>query len=98
METWIGAGGWGDFRGPSGNRLGDYARAFRFVEVNFTFYRHPPLVAARRWRRAVPADFRFAVKAHRSITHGERFLATRRALASLAGDAAIAHALRADVL
>ncbi len=97
-DLWIGAGGWGYFHGSSGRPLTDYARAFRFVEVNTTFYRHPSIVAVRRWRRSVPEDFRFSVKAHRDITHGERMRATRKAMAALARDAAIARALGADLL
>ncbi len=97
-ETWIGAGGWGYFRGPSARPLKEYARAFRFVEVNTTFYRHPSILAARRWRRTVPEDFRFSVKAHRDLTHVERMRATPRALAALTRDAAIARTLNADVL
>ena len=98
-EAWNGAGGWDYFRsGPTGRPLPDYARGFRFVEVNTTFYRHPSIVDARRWRRSVPLDFTFAVKGHRSITHGAGFQATRAALSAVARDLAIAHALRADVL
>ena len=98
MQTWIGAGGWGYFRGPSGRPLSDYALGFRFVEVNSTFYRHPSLLTARRWRRSVPEDFRFAVKGHRTITHTERFRATRPALSALARDSAISAVLGADIL
>jgi len=97
-DAWIGAGGWGYFRGPSGHPLEDYALAFRFVEVNATFYRHSTILDARRWRRSVPNDFRFSVKGHRAITHGERFQPTRRALAAVSRDAAIARALKADIL
>ena len=97
-ETWIGAGGWAYFRGPTGRSLEDYARAFRFVEVNSTFYRHPDLPMVRRWRRTVPPDFRFAVKAHRDITHEEGCRPTRRALSALARDAAIARTLGSDLL
>ncbi len=96
--TWIGAGGWAYFRGPSGRPLPDYARAFAFVEVNATFYRHPSILDARRWRRSVPEDFAFAVKGHRSITHAGPMRASRTAIAAMARDAAIARALRADVL
>ena len=71
-EAWIGAGGWGYFRGPSGRPLEDYARAFRFAEANVTFYRHPSLTTVRRWRRSVPRGFRFAVKANRFISHIKR--------------------------
>ncbi len=98
VETWIGAGGWAYFRGPSGASLGEYARAFRFVEVNVTFYRHPSLFDARRWRRSVPKDFRFAVKAHHSITHTQRLRATRTAESAVARDVAITKALGGDIL
>jgi len=98
VDAWIGAGGWGYFHGPSGKNLVDYARGFGFVEVNSTFYRHPPREAVRRWRGSVPAGFRFAVKGHRSITHVHRFRATRGALAALARDAAIARTLDSDIL
>ncbi|HTD81084.1 MAG TPA: DUF72 domain-containing protein, partial [Thermoplasmata archaeon] len=82
MDAFIGAGGWGYFHGPSGKPLVDYARAFRFVEVNSTFYRQPSEGAVRRWRRSVPTGFRFAVKGHRSLTHVHRFVATRGAMAA----------------
>ena len=97
-DVWIGGGGWGYFRGPTGRSLEDYARAFRFVEVNTTFYRHPSIPAARRWRRTVPGDFRFSVKAHRDVTHTERMRATRRAIAALTRTVAVADALKADLL
>ncbi len=97
-EAWIGAGGWSYFQGAPGPRLQAYARAFRFVELNASFYRHPSILDARRWRASVPDDFHFAVKGHRSITHGERFLATRTALSALSRDAAIVSALRSDLL
>jgi len=98
VDAFIGAGGWGYFHGPSGKPLVDYARAFRFVEVNSTFYRHPSQGAVRRWRRSVPTGFRFAVKGHRSITHVHRFLATRGAIAAIARDAAVAKTLGSDIL
>lgn len=98
VDAWIGAGGWGYFHGPSGHALEDYASAFRFVEVNATFYRPPSILDARRWRRSVPNEFHFSVKGHRSITHGERFQASRRALAAVARDSAIVRALKGDIL
>src|SRR5437867_13257097 len=98
MDSWIGAGGWGYFHGPSGNSLLDYAKAFRFVEVNSTFYRHPLPAAVRRWRRSVPADLHFSVKVHRSITHPARFQASARARLSLAADEAELSAVGPDAL
>lgn len=52
-----------------GDRLGFYARQFKSVEINNTFYRQPKTQTLRDWRDTVPSDFRFAVKASRYITH-----------------------------
>lgn len=89
----IGAGGWGYFSGG----LRSYARAFPFVEVNATFYRHIPESYARRWRAQVPADFVFSVKVHRDVTHGSGLVAPI-ARAALAHDARLARILRAPFL
>ena len=64
-ESLVGAGGWGYFSGG----LEAYAKAFRFAEVNATFYRRIPEAMARRWRTRVPSDFVFSIKAHRDVTH-----------------------------
>ncbi len=52
--------------------LGYYAGRLRTVEVNTTFYRTQPDDVVAGWVAAVPPDFRFAVKAHRRITHNRR--------------------------
>lgn len=55
-----------------GSGLARYAAVFPGVEVNSTFYRrHRPDTFAR-WAAAVPAEFRFALKMPRDITHGKR--------------------------
>src|SRR5438552_651029 len=71
-ESLVGAGGWGYFAGG----LAAYAKAFRFAEVNATFYRRIPESMARRWRARVPADFVFSVKAHCDVTHAGRLQAS----------------------
>jgi uncharacterized protein YecE (DUF72 family) len=48
--------------------LAAYSKAFNFVEVNSTFYQMPPLKDVKTWRRLVPPDFQFAVRANRKIT------------------------------
>jgi len=83
-ESLIGAGGWGYFSGG----LDAYAKAFRFAEVNATFYRRIPESTAHHWRARVPADFVFSVKAHRDVTHAGRLQA------SAAGREAIGSAWR----
>jgi uncharacterized protein YecE (DUF72 family) len=68
----IGTGGWHYFLTP-GDKLANYSRCFRFVEVNASFYSHVPLRMAFSWRRRVPEGFVFSVKAHRAITHKHKF-------------------------
>jgi uncharacterized protein YecE (DUF72 family) len=56
----------------SDEMLAYYAGRLRTVEVNTTFYRTQPEDVIAGWAAAVPAEFRFAVKAHRRITHNRR--------------------------
>jgi uncharacterized protein YecE (DUF72 family) len=52
--------------------LGYYASKLPSVEINNTFYRLPRPEVVESWAAQVPADFRFAVKASRRITHIKR--------------------------
>ena len=71
----IGTAGWsipaqhaGAF--PSkGSQLERYSRRFSSVEINSSFYRPHRLGTYQRWAATVPADFRFAVKMPKEITH-----------------------------
>jgi uncharacterized protein YecE (DUF72 family) len=63
---------------PSAERLHFYAKHFNSVEVNTTFYGTPKKTTTRAWRDAVPARFRFAIKASRFITHNKKLLQPRR--------------------
>lgn len=58
---------------PAGTRPADflatYARAFRGVEVDSTFYAVPDARAVRAWRERTPDDFTFALKMPKEITH-----------------------------
>lgn len=49
-----------------------YAERLDTVEINTTFYRNPSAEIVASWSNSVPASFRFAVKAHRRITHNRR--------------------------
>src|SRR4051794_38838309 len=78
MEIRVGTSGWHykHWLGPvypkglaPSQMLEWYAQHFRAVEINNTFYRLPPENAVETWRATVPADFRFAVKGSRFITH-----------------------------
>jgi len=78
MNVLIGTQGWnyaawvGSFY-PSDTRpaefLSTYARAFRAVEVDSTFYAVPDAKAVRAWAERTPADFTFALKMPREVTH-----------------------------
>ncbi|HWT06671.1 MAG TPA: DUF72 domain-containing protein [Xanthomonadales bacterium] len=57
----------------NGSRLERYARRFRCVEINSSFYRPHRLSTYARWAASVPGDFRFALKVPKEITHTRRF-------------------------
>src|SRR5918992_4877567 len=52
-----------------------YAERLPTVEINNTFYRMPAAAMLESWARSTPADFRFAIKASRRITHMARLKA-----------------------
>ena len=67
--------------------LGYYAQRLATVEVNTTFYRTQPEDVIAGWAASVPPDFRFAVKAHRRITHNRRMPNLEEAVRVLALEA-----------
>jgi uncharacterized protein YecE (DUF72 family) len=64
-----------------------YVTRLNSVEVNHTFRTTPPKELVRNWIEKTPREFRFAIKAHQSITHFKRLRggagATSRFFASL---------------
>jgi uncharacterized protein YecE (DUF72 family) len=52
--------------------LAYYASRLNSVELNYTFRRFPTEKLLTGWIEATPPDFRFAVKAHQTITHIKR--------------------------
>ncbi|HEY2141243.1 MAG TPA: DUF72 domain-containing protein [Solirubrobacteraceae bacterium] len=77
----VGCSGWNyqSWRGemyprglPARRWLERYAELFSTVEVNATFYRLIKREAVERWVEQTPADFLFAVKASRYLTHVKR--------------------------
>jgi len=90
----IGIGGWtyAPWRGsfyppalPHAQELGYAARRLTSLEINRTFYRHQDQASFAAWRDAVPADFVFAVKAHRATTYGRDPAAAGPAIAHFLG-------------
>jgi uncharacterized protein YecE (DUF72 family) len=57
---------------PTTRWLEHYTSRFDTVELNNPFYRQPTRAQFARWRAAVPADFAYAVKLNRFITHIKR--------------------------
>ena len=51
-----------------------YAQVFDTVEINNTFYRLPESSTFESWRERAPANFLYAIKASRFITHLKRLL------------------------
>jgi uncharacterized protein YecE (DUF72 family) len=58
---------------PQKDFLRVYAERLPAVEINSTFYQLPSEGRLADWAKQVPADFRFAVKMSRQITHFGRF-------------------------
>ena len=54
---------------PRNAWLAYYARHFRAVEVNATFYHQLKQSTFAKWTGTTPPDFRFAIKGHRYLTH-----------------------------
>ena len=52
-----------------------YSQRLPTVEINNTFYRTPKTSVLESWAATTPADFRFAIKASRRITHISRIKA-----------------------
>lgn len=92
MRLHIGTSGWcyPHWRGPfypadlpESAWLDYYSRRFASVEVNRSFYRLPSRANFQAWHDATPADFVFAVKASRLITHMKKLTDPDRTLPPL---------------
>lgn len=79
-RAYIGTSGW-SYKGwkesflagvPQSEWLSYCAQRFTGIEVNGTFYRLQSKDTFRKWRDETPADFRFAIKGHRYITHNKK--------------------------
>lgn len=69
---------------PAAQMLAYYATKLRTVEINNTFYRLPAADVVTRWAQETPADFVFAVKSPKRITHDRRLLEVDDVLARFA--------------
>ena len=71
-----------------GTHLSRYSRVLRGVEINSSFYRAHSRRTYEKWAAATPANFRFAVKIPKTITHVERLRRARRPLEQFLGEVA----------
>jgi uncharacterized protein YecE (DUF72 family) len=75
MDVTIGTAGWSIPRADAaafpaeGTALERYARVFSGVEINSSFHRSHRSATWAKWAASVPAEFRFAVKIPKTITH-----------------------------
>ncbi|MEP9359867.1 DUF72 domain-containing protein [Sphingomonas sp. KR3-1] len=104
MELRIGTAAWAlprdvrDSFPPGASNIARYAGCLRATEINSSFYRPHRRATYERWAASVPADFRFAVKLPRSITHEARFVNCAAALARFAEETAGLGGKRGPVL
>lgn len=68
---------------PAAQMLDYYVQHFDTVELNNSFYRLPESAVFDAWREATPANFVFAVKASRFITHNKKLKDPENALDNL---------------
>lgn len=59
------------------DKLKYYSSYFKTTEINYSFYRLPTSTIYQNWYSQTPADFLFAVKASRLITHIKRLKGVR---------------------
>lgn len=78
MTTYFGTSGfyYDDWKGlfypedlPRKEWLQYYARHFRTIEINSTFYRTPRASSFEKWDRDTPHNFKFTLKGSRYVTH-----------------------------
>ena len=69
---------------PEAQMLAFYAGKLGAVEINNSFYRMPRPKLLERWAADTPAEFRFAFKSPRQITHMRRLVGTGDAVGRLA--------------
>ena len=85
MTLFVGTSGWAykewkpDFYPadlPQTRFLEHYGRQLSACEINATFYRLQSDDTFNKWAAGTPEEFRFAIKAHRGLTHGKKLAPT----------------------
>ncbi|HWP90915.1 MAG TPA: DUF72 domain-containing protein [Thermodesulfobacteriota bacterium] len=95
-KLYVGTSGWvyGDWNGifypenlSSKDRLRYFSQHFKTAEINYSFYHLPKPETYKNWYNQTPADFVFAVKASRYITHVKRLKGVKTAWKRFLGNA-----------
>lgn len=79
----IGTAGWSVPRASAdrfpgeGTHLQRYARLLACAEINSSFHRPHSAATYAKWAASTPADFRFAIKMPRAITHDQKLRRAR---------------------
>jgi uncharacterized protein YecE (DUF72 family) len=71
---------------PGESQLERYARRLDAVEINSSFYRSHRFETYARWAASTPGQFRFAVKAPRTVTHEHRLVGCATLLGAFADE------------
>ena len=85
-RCFVGTAGWSIPRAAADRCIGDgthlqrYARVFRCSEINSSFHQRHAAATYARWAASTPADFRFAVKLPKEITHTKKLRRSRAPL------------------
>src|SRR4029450_10712971 len=69
-----------------GTHLQRSSLRLRCAEINSSFYRRHTASTYAKWRGSTPADFQFAVKVPRTITHELKLHDAREALVAFLGE------------
>ena len=86
LMLFVGCAGWNIHRrtrelfAAEGTHLSRYAARLGAVEINSSFYRPHRAATYARWASSVPAQFRFATKMPKAITHERRLEGVRELL------------------
>jgi uncharacterized protein YecE (DUF72 family) len=91
----IGTAGWSIAREQAarfpaeGSGLERYAAALPCTEINSSFHRPHRASTWEKWRDSVPADFRFAVKLPKTVTHEARLAGAEHLLEAFLAEAGL---------
>lgn len=91
----VGTAGWSIARDQAasfpaeGSGLERYAAVLPCVEINSSFHRPHRASTWEKWRDSVPADFRYAVKLPKTVTHEARLAGVEQLLDAFVADAGL---------